>query len=179
MDTFYQKLDKSYTHLIRGDVSRGTMYKIVFSNKNQKLDISQVSSGQKELFPILLILQQITQRKEAHLLIIEEPEAHLFPKDQKAIFDILIEAINKSDSKIFITTHSPYMLMSANNLIAAKDKKYQKLKEKFIDYSNINVHKLLEGTSESLMSNNQIDGEYIESIVDNICDEYNDILNSK
>ncbi len=176
----FEKLDKNYISLMRGDVSKDEGGRINLSIKNQKLDISELSSGQKELFPIILILQEIVKRKERCFLIIEEPEAHLFPKDQRLIFDTIIQTINKTNSKVFITTHSPYMLMSANNLIEAEKKKYKALKDKFIETNNISVHKLSDGGSESIFDKktNLIDGDYIEGIVDEICEQYDEILKS-
>ena len=179
--TGFEKLDKNHVTLIKGNVHKETVNRIIFSVNGQKLDISQVSSGQKELFPILLILQEIVARKDPNLIIIEEPEAHLFPKDQRAIFDTIISAINKSGSKVFITTHSPYMLMSANNLIEAQNKNYKPLKDKFIKHDAINVHKLSKGSSESLMDkeDNLINGEYLESIIDEIYQEYDQIIDEE
>ena len=177
----FESLDESYHKLMKGKVKKIIENKISFFIGNQELDISEISSGQKELFPILLILQDIIQFKKSCFLIIEEPEAHLFPKDQRDIFEHIIEAINKNDSKIFITTHSPYMLMCANNLIEAKSKNYVQLKDKYISSQDVIVHKLLDGKSESIVNEdtNLIDGDYMESIEDEICEQYNKILNTK
>ena len=50
--------------------------------------------------------------------IIEEPESHLFPEAQKAITELI--SIAKNDrNKVLITTHSPYILGSINNLLYA------------------------------------------------------------
>lgn len=174
----FEVLDK-HKELIKGQVQRINR-KISFFVENQELDISELSSGQKELFPILMILQQIEKTKEPHFLIIEEPEAHLFPKDQRRIFDELVAVINKTNSKLLITTHSPYMLMSANNLIAAKEKKYEKLKNKYIDFKNdIQTLKLADGEGKSLLDEKThlIDGDFIEKVVDEVVQEYEDILN--
>lgn len=175
----FEVLDK-HTDLIKGQIKKIHKDKISFFVENQELDISELSSGQKELFPILMILQQIEKTKEPHFLIIEEPEAHLFPKDQRRIFDELVAVINKTNSKLLITTHSPYMLMSANNLIAAKEKKYEKLKNKYIDFKNdIQTLKLADGKGESLLDEKThlIDGDFIEKVVDEVVEEYEDILN--
>ena len=175
----FKALDK-HKELIKGQIKKIHKDKISFSVDNQELDISELSSGQKELFPILMILQQIEKSKEPYFLIIEEPEAHLFPKDQRRIFDELVAVINKTNSKLLITTHSPYMLMSANNLMEANNKKYEKLKSKYIDFKNIQTLKLADGKGESLLDEEThlIDGDYIEKIVDEICEEYEEILNA-
>ncbi len=53
---------------------------------------------------------------------IEEPELNLYPITQYNLVKNLIELINKRSHSIFITTHSPYILTSLNNLIFAGEK---------------------------------------------------------
>jgi predicted ATP-binding protein involved in virulence len=48
---------------------------------------------------------------------VEEPEAHLFPEAQKNIMELISLMINATGSQVIITTHSPYILASANLLI--------------------------------------------------------------
>lgn len=178
----FEKLQKDYQPIMRGEVQKASpSEKLIFFTNQQKLDISEVSSGQKELFPILMLLQSILKRKEKKLIIIEEPEAHLFPKDQKAILDIIVKFTNASESKIFITTHSPYILMSMNNLLEAKTKNFEKLKEKFIDFKEINVQKLEKGKHANLLDEEDqlIDIEYITEISETIAEEFDEILYSK
>jgi len=65
----------------------------------------------------LLILFDIILNNRKIFLVIEEPEAHIFPETQKQIMELIALAINVTDSKILITTHSPYILTSTNLLI--------------------------------------------------------------
>lgn len=52
--------------------------------------------------------------------IIEEPEQNLFPNSQKNIIEFLIECLNVcKNNKLFITTHSPYVLETINNCMYA------------------------------------------------------------
>ncbi|MFJ2046891.1 AAA family ATPase [Paenibacillus taichungensis] len=83
------------------------------------LPINYASSGQQEVLWILnLLLLWLLDNKKA-FVIIEEPEAHLFPNAQKEVIDFIALFANASDSQIMITTHSPYVLTSANNLFYA------------------------------------------------------------
>ena len=50
--------------------------------------------------------------------IIEEPESHLFPNAQKLIAEFISLAKN-GGNKILLTTHSPYILGSINNMLYA------------------------------------------------------------
>ena len=52
-------------------------------------------------------------------MVIEEPEAHLFPKAQNDILKLISLFINITGSQVIVTTHSPYILTSANILLYA------------------------------------------------------------
>ena len=83
-------------------------------NKYVKINFS--SSGQQECVWILnLLFYYIVQQKEI-LFIIEEPESHLFPESQKYITE-LIALVNNCGHSIVLTTHSPYVLGTLNNLL--------------------------------------------------------------
>lgn len=80
------------------------------------------SSGQQELAWLLNIvayyLDAYNRTGSKTMFIIEEPETHLYPTAQKELMDILAFVANQSQS-FFITTHSPYVLGSLNNLLYA------------------------------------------------------------
>lgn len=75
------------------------------------------SSGQQEILWILQIIYLIILENQKTFLILEEPEAHLFPEAQKKIIELVALMINTTDSTVIITTHSPYILTSANVLL--------------------------------------------------------------
>ncbi|MDZ4088865.1 MAG: AAA family ATPase [Tabrizicola sp.] len=73
------------------------------------------SSGQQESLPLLLSLLEYPNPDElSQLLIIEEPEAHLFPEAQKYVLDLMVECAKASGCRMLFTTHSPYMLACLN-----------------------------------------------------------------
>ena len=49
--------------------------------------------------------------------IIEEPEAHLFPRAQQILIELLLLVANKTSSQVIITTHSSHVLAEFNNLL--------------------------------------------------------------
>ncbi|WP_448790630.1 hypothetical protein [Bacteroides graminisolvens] len=51
---------------------------------------------------------------------IEEPELNLFPATQRNLTHQLVKGTLKGDNKLFVTTHSPYILTVLNNLLLAK-----------------------------------------------------------
>lgn len=75
------------------------------------------SSGQQEALWILLLLFIVILEDKKSFIIVEEPEAHLFPEAQKDIVELMVLTVNSSNSQMIITTHSPYILTSANLMI--------------------------------------------------------------
>ncbi|HLP47133.1 MAG TPA: AAA family ATPase [Candidatus Kapabacteria bacterium] len=93
--------------------------KLYFDNhRYMKLNFS--SSGQQEAIWILLLIFLIILENKKVFVVIEEPEAHLYPEAQKDMVDLISLLTNYADNQTIITTHSPYILASINNLIYAK-----------------------------------------------------------
>jgi predicted ATP-dependent endonuclease of OLD family len=84
-----------------------------------KLDLRNTSSGQQETFWIIIILNYFLSAKRAVSLIIEEPEAHLFPEAQRDLTYLISLLANQQGNQVLLTTHSPYILASLNNLLKA------------------------------------------------------------
>jgi len=92
-------------------------YEIYFypkGNENNKVPLRRVSSAISELIPLVIYLKYLVKPKD--LLIIEEPEAHLHPKNQVILAEILAELVKKG-VYVLITTHSDYILDKINNII--------------------------------------------------------------
>jgi hypothetical protein len=92
--------------------------------------MSYASSGQQESVWILLILFLLVLEKSKALVIIEEPEAHLFPDAQKEIVEFIAFVFNDIQCDFLVTTHSPYVLASMNNLLYAQELAQKGLGEK-------------------------------------------------
>ena len=80
----------------------------------KRLHIFQTPSGIRESLTVALAL---ASREEPHIVIIEEPEAHLHPRAQRLMARLIAKSINKYGKTIIITTHSDYILYTINNLI--------------------------------------------------------------
>lgn len=96
----------------------------------RKITLANASSGQQESLPLSLMLKlqainfpmrfpfgaDIGNRSAIY---IEEPEAHLFPLSQKAVVELIATIYNMRERRTgyFLTTHSPYVLSSFNNLL--------------------------------------------------------------
>lgn len=89
----------------------------LYFDKDQWVKLMYGSSGQQESLWILLLLFLIILENRKTYVIIEEPEAHLYPISQKYMMELIALTMNSSRSQMFITTHSPYVLSSLNLLI--------------------------------------------------------------
>ena len=103
---------------LKGDYrySPGKEYIIIEDglNTNDKIPINFASSGQQELLWLLNQLYILILKKEKSFVIIEEPEAHLYPTLQKDVMDFISFFVNINNSSVLITTHSPYILTVSN-----------------------------------------------------------------
>lgn len=98
---------------------------VLADGKYIKLNFS--SSGQQESVWILNLLFYYLLQENPMLFIIEEPESNLFPESQKYITE-MIALVSNCGHSVVLTTHSPYVLGTLNNLLYAHtiDKKYAK-----------------------------------------------------
>ena len=89
----------------------------LYYTKNKWVKIAYSSSGQQESLWILLPLFVRILENRRCFVVIEEPEAHLFPDAQKTIVEVISLFIYSTGSSVLLTTHSPYIL-TAWNLLA-------------------------------------------------------------
>lgn len=91
--------------------------------EDQYVKMAFASSGQQESLWISLVIFMLILHAHQNdvFLVIEEPEAHLYPVAQKAVSELigLLLNINPGRNQVMVTTHSPYILASINNLIYA------------------------------------------------------------
>lgn len=92
---------------------------IRFSSKNKKkgtfdIPLHLASSSARGLSDIYFFLKHIA--RPGMILMIDEPESHLSPANQVALARLLALCVNHG-LKIFITTHSDYLIKEFNNLI--------------------------------------------------------------
>lgn len=92
------------------------------SDENHKVRLADASSGQQEALPLLMFLMRLghlaRKRGGMNRILIEEPEAHLYPTAQQRIIDMIAEYL-KANGEIgsIITTHSPFILCCLNNVL--------------------------------------------------------------
>ncbi len=112
--------EKIINSILKGTYKSEKNGEKLFYSKNQYVKINFASSGQQESLWILLLLYLNILYRKKIFVVIEEPEAHLFPEAQQEIINLIALLSNTLEDNItIITTHSPYILSSMNNLLYA------------------------------------------------------------
>jgi predicted ATP-dependent endonuclease of OLD family len=84
------------------------------SNKKLKLAMDESSSSVRSLLDIGFYLKHIA--KKGDLLMIDEPELNLHPENQRRVARLIAKLVNYG-IKVFVTTHSDYIIKELNTLI--------------------------------------------------------------
>ena len=148
---------------------------------NSKVDLNFASSGQQEVVWVLnfLYMRLVTHRPS--YFIIEEPESNLFPASQKYVTELISLVVNAGHSAL-VTTHSPYVLGTMNNLLYAYSlpKNKQKVadsilsKDCWIDSTDFRAYFVEDGTISDCIDHeiNQIDSSKMDAISSVVNEEY-------
>jgi hypothetical protein len=118
---------------------------------------------------------------------LEEPEVHIFPKTQYELVKLFAWLANDPILSFdwVITTHSPYILSSFNNLIFAgqlgQDKRLKKrikIDERYwVEPGTFRAYSIHDGKSESILSDSGlIDGDYLDSVSETIGNGFDELL---
>lgn len=158
--------------------------------KGDSLFLYQTSSGFQVSIPLVIFFEYFNSSKRgANRFIIEEPELNLFPTAQYKLIQFFIEKINRSGNSLLITTHSPYILTSLNNLLQAhvtgvkkgNSIKVSKLinKKNWLNPNDVSAYMLLpNGRYENIFDSkeNLIRAEMIDSVSTIINNEFDELL---
>lgn len=140
---FAQELEKE---LIKGEIIIPTLEsyaypEIKYRFQDTEIPLHRTSSTVSELAPLILYLKYIIE--PGSILIIEEPEAHLHPKNQLILAKFLVKLIRK-EVNVIITTHSEYLLEQISNFIMLskivdekRAEKYRYDKEDYLKYDDV------------------------------------------
>lgn len=129
---FYQLAQELEKELIKGEVVRELEERpypeIEYSFQGTKIPLHRTSSTVSELAPLILYLKYILE--PGNVLIIEEPEAHLHPENQRILAKYLVRLI-RNGVNVIITTHSEYLIEQLNNFILLSKVEPKKRIEKY------------------------------------------------
>ncbi len=118
---------------------------IRYRRQNRNIPFVIASSTVTELAPIILSIKYLL---DAHsFLMIEEPEAHLHPDNQRALAELLVKLVNE-DVYVLITTHSEYLVNELSLYVQASGlSEGPSDLQKFIDHSlqphRVSIHRAI------------------------------------
>lgn len=148
--------------------------------------LNLASSGQQEAVWITNLLFYYLVQEKPTMFIIEEPESHLFPDSQKYISELIALVVNCGHSAI-VTTHSPYVLGTLNNLLYASQMPDEKKEEVekvipsdlWLKNSDFDAYFVKNGGAECCMDEEmeQIQSEKIDEISNVINGDFEALLN--
>ncbi len=126
--------------------------------------------------------------KKAFVNIVEEPEQNLFPVTQMNLIKHLVSICNlKEDNKLIISTHSPYVLATINNMILAKkasgnsfkDVETKVNKQFWLNFENVYAGFVKDGIVEQIIDQEfeMIPIEQIDSVSKLINEEFDFLYN--
>jgi len=169
----------------------------------RKLPFQLLSSGTLELLPLLNPLASRVSAISTNPLqawsrsspipgtiFVEEPELSIFPKTQYDLMRLFawLSSEPRLNFPFAITTHSPYILSSFNNLIYAGQLAKQKpeLKDEiaalvpehfWVEDGSFRAYCIHDGALKSILSESGlIDGEYLDSVSSTIGNEFDSLL---
>ncbi len=119
----YPDILKDFADILGGDYIVDKQKGLIFSPhkaKGVKLSMGESSSSVRSLLEVGFYLKHIAQKGD--LLMIDEPELNLHPDNQRKIARLLVRLINVG-IKVFVTTHSDYIIKELNTLIMLNYKK--------------------------------------------------------
>ncbi len=156
------------------------------NGNSEPIKINFASSGQQEVLWLLNLLYILMLKKERAFVIIEEPEAHIYPSMQKKLMEYIALFANVNQSTVFLTTHSPYLLSVASNLFYAGNLRERgsgqevlKIVDKntVIAPKSLSAYKLYEN-QEYVNLLNESQTEINSYLIDEVSEEVNEIYTS-
>ena len=123
-------------------------------------------------------------------VFLEEPEQNLFPEAQYRLVKWFASKLNGNHhNNLFLSTHSPYILASLNNLIQAHDsakkgatetKAVEKILKQgdFINFDEVRVYGIDKGRAKNLLDkeNRLISQSFLDSVSMDISNEFGQLL---
>lgn len=170
----------------------------VQTSDNRILPLSNLSSGQQEALPLLMMLEPPDENmglgRSDHgnrvATYIEEPEAHLFPDFQRIITERIAEYAMAKDGaqSVVITTHSPYVLSTLNNLLlAGRIGSRRRMasavsglipQSRWLPKGSVQAYAFVDGECRSMLDDNVglIDADYLDSVSSSIAGTFEKLL---
>jgi predicted ATP-dependent endonuclease of OLD family len=201
---FGQEYNKAKKDSVKYDFTKTLGVKYKYENEidrieittGQNINLAEASSAIQTNIPLMIIIEHQSERgiwysaspriPELNLIVIEEPELNCFPTLQKAMLNYIVNCIHPFNDtylqRCIITTHSPYILTSLNNLMYAYEvgsREPEKTdaiisKKYWVNPHDVAAYRLIQGgTCRDIVETTE-DGTLIEaSEIDEVSSELN------
>lgn len=198
----------NYTNVIEVQYTYKDNQSIIILPSGKEISINEASTGIQGAVSLLTVFDSITRQSKnkkpflqsldeiLHYLIIEEPELNCFPATQNKLVKYFVENTTiKNDfgehyykNRLLITTHSPYILTSINNLMYANNvainhkEEADKIIEKkyWLNPDDVSVYMILpDGKCEDIFDREEglIKAEKIDGVTNTLNEQFSELLN--
>lgn len=171
--------------ILKGEYRFDTNVEKIYYNTEEFIKLNYASSGQQESVWILLLIFKYILDQINVFLVIEEPEAHLYPEAQKNMVELIALLANIPGNQVIVTTHSPYILTAFNNLLYAnkvgsENQEVNQIVDSkiWVDSAKTTAYLISDGGCESIFDaeTQLIKAEKIDSASEIIDEEFEQIL---
>lgn len=109
------ELIDSYRLLPISDTGKDYEFLVKQYKEGPEVRLPDVGFGVSQILPVLILCYYAP---EGSILILEQPEAHLHPKVQSELADVLIDAVTNRNIQIILESHSENLLLRLMRRIA-------------------------------------------------------------
>lgn len=163
------------------------------ANDKEREKLESMIRGNHDIPKSLLeheIIENLSRTQHTEIYL-EEPEENIFPKTQYQLVKWLVQMMNVSEgNSISMTTHSPYILSSLNNMIQAAEvvgNDYRNAEiiksdilgcEHYIGYEDISVYAMKDGRIKSIKDDEMrlISQSALDAASDDISEDFSKLL---
>ena len=131
------ELIESYNLRPLSDTGRDYEFLVKKYKDGPEVRLTDIGFGVSQVLPVLVLCYYVP---EGSILILEQPEAHLHPKVQSDLADVLIDVVKNRNVQIILESHSEHLLLRLMRRIAE-----EKLS---VDDTTLYFCQINDGTSE-------------------------------
>ena len=115
-----QRLDLIDDYRIEPDQKEKGRYELYVTKYKggPEVHLTDVGFGVSQVLPVLVLCYYA---REGSILILEQPEAHLHPKVQSELADVLIDVVKNRNIQIILESHSEHLLHRLTRRIAEEE----------------------------------------------------------
>ena len=105
-----QQLELIYSYNLHPvpDTEKDYEFRVKKYKNGPEVRLTDVGFGISQVLPVLILCYYVP---EGSILILEQPEAHLHPKVQADLADVLVDVVKNRNVQVILESHSEHLLM--------------------------------------------------------------------